>query len=200
MKSIAAAFGLAALVAIASGAPISPQAQETLTPIDTVPTRQQLDDAFSTPQLALQNLAALATVTDPNDPDNIGLRLRAIHALAKYCTSTPCAASDVAHTSLETVIADNRDQTNGPRLLLLRAAIETIGSMRVGTDLANLQSLLNHPSRDVRASTAGALQQQCSNSSQASVSLRIRYSQEGTEQVKLAISEALRILEQCSTN
>jgi hypothetical protein len=114
MKSIAAAFGLAALVAIASGAPISPQAQETLTPIDTVPTRQQLDDAFSTPQLALQNLAALATVTDPNDPDNIGLRLRAIHALAKYCTSTPCAASDVAHTSLETVIADNRDQTNGP--------------------------------------------------------------------------------------
>jgi HEAT repeat protein len=195
MKSIAAAIGLAALVAIASGAtPIAQQATNTLTPIDTVPTRQQLDNAFSSPTNALDNLTALATDAD----SDAGVRLRAIHALAKYCASSPCVDSDVAHQSLTTVILDNRNETSGFPLLLLRAATETIGTMRVSSDLALLQPLLNHPSRDIRAATARALQDLCN--SNAVAPLRIRYTQEGTEQVKLAISEALRVLEQCSSN
>lgn len=195
MKSIATAIGIAALVAIASGAtPIPQQATNALTPIDTVPTRQQLDNAFSTPSNALDSLAALATDTS----SDVGVRLRAIHALAKYCASAPCVDTDVAHQSLSTVIADNRNETTGSPLLLLRAAVETIGVMRVNGDLALLQPLLDHPSRDVRAATARALEDLCN--SNAVAPLRIRYTQEGTEQVKLAISEALRILEQCSAN
>jgi hypothetical protein len=184
-----------ALAAIASGTTTSltSQVQNTLTTIDTVPTRQQIDTAFGNqPNVALQNLTALAA----DGAADVGIRLRAIHALAKYCAATPCTTSDAAHQSLATLIEQTRTETAGAQLLLLRAGIETLGTMHVAADVTTLVPLLEHPSRDIRASTAKALQDLCNT--QASSPLRVRYARESSEQVKLAISEALRILGQCS--
>jgi hypothetical protein len=190
-------IGVGALAAVASGSTQLPQqVTNTLTSIDTVPTRQQLDSAFdNSPTMALENLASIATDSAP-DAD-VGIRLRAIHALAKYCTSTPCADTDVAHQSLTSVIQANATETSGSPLLVLRAGIETLGTMRVSSDVTLLLPLLDHPSRDIRASTAHALQDLCNT--QAIAPLSARKSDEPTQQVKLAISEALRVLGQCST-
>lgn len=205
MRMLVGAILIGVLVSSASSdtSQLSQAAQNTLTTIDSVPTRPQLDAAFSGSGQALAGLSAVAT-----DPGNdIGIRLRAVHALGKYCAAPTCVDGDTAHQSLKTVIDANRTATSGSNVLLLRAAIETLGSMRISGDAAyliaqgtpNLTSLLDHPSRDVRATTAEALQNIC-NTSVATNPLRIRYSHETTEQVKLAISEALRILGQCSAN
>jgi HEAT repeat protein len=202
MKAVVCAILLGILVAIASGdsaLPLEQKAKNTLTPIDSVPTRAQIDDAFNTSQNALQNLTAIAT--DDQNPSDTGIRLRAIHALAKYCTPTPCTDTDPAHVALKTVVADNQHEVSGARVLLLRAGIETIGVMRVRDDDINLLlPLLDHSSRDIRAATAKALADICGNPPPTITALRFRYSHEPTEQVKLAISEALRILGQCSSN
>jgi hypothetical protein len=192
---IVAATLVVAFAAIATGTttPLTAQVQNTLTTIDTVPTRQQIDTAFGNqPQVALQNLTSIAA----DNAADVGIRLRAIHALAKYCAATPCTPTDVAHQSLTTLINETRIETTGAKLLVLRAGIETLGMMRVAGDVTTLVPLLEHPSRDIRASTAKALQDLCNT--QASSPLRVRYARETSEQVKLAISEALRILGQCS--
>ena len=194
-RLILATTFVGAFAAIASGTTmnLSSQAQNTLTTIDTVPTRQQIDSAFGNqPQVALQNLTSIAS----DGASDVGIRLRAIHALAKYCAATPCTTNDVAHQSLADLINETRAETAGAPLLVLRAAIETLGTMRVASDVTMLITLLDHPSRDIRASTAKALQDLCNT--QASSPLRVRYARETSEQVKLAISEALRILGQCS--
>ncbi|HTL32593.1 MAG TPA: hypothetical protein VL326_05695 [Kofleriaceae bacterium] len=201
MKRLIGVIVILSVVAIASATALAPKATNTLTTIDSVPTRQQIDEAFSdSSQTPLQNLASLAT--DPQNATDVGIRLRAIHALAKYCASTPCVDSDVAHQSLKTVIQDNAHEITGSKVLLLRAGIETLGAMRLSSDsdfLVVQMSLLDHPSRDIRAATARALSDIC-NGASAITPLRVRYSHELTEQVKLAISEALRILGQCSSN
>jgi hypothetical protein len=120
--------------------------------------------------------------------------VRAIHGLGKYCTD-PCNTGELAHESLRNLIDVSRNETVGEPVVLLRAAIETIGALRVAGDSTVLIPLLDHPSRDIRAATARALRDLCN--SQAVVPLRIRYTSEPTDQVKLAISEALRILGQC---
>lgn len=198
------ALGLATAGALADDAtPLLTQDQlDTLTAIDTVPSRPQLDFALTDPSATpLQKLREL-TSSDDTDP---GVRLRAVHALAKYCgdssTSTPCTAADPAHQSVAALIVETTPAMTGTNVLLLRAAVETIGPMRVSSDISFLVPLLNHGSRDIRASTARALQDLCNT--QAITPLRTRYALEsdmatGSEQVKLAISEALRILAQCS--
>jgi len=174
---------------------LSEQVQNTLTTIDTVPTRTQIDTAFDgNSQTALSNLSALAA----DSSSDTGIRLRAIHALAKYCTSMPCAANDVAHQSVLAVVGTNSSEMVGSSVLLLRAAIETLGPMGVQTDVSVLVPLLDHGSRDIRAATARALRDLCNT--QAITPLRVRYAKEQVDQVRLAISEALRILDQCSAN
>jgi hypothetical protein len=195
LKALIATVLVAAIAAIASGTTmaLSSQVQNTLTTIDSVPTRQQLDSAFDNqPQVALQNLSSIAADKDAD----VGIRLRAIHALAKYCAGVPCTPTDVAHQSLTTLISQTQNQTVGSPVLLLRAAVETLGMMRVGGDVTVLVPLLQHATRDIRASTAKALQDLCNTG--AIPPLRVQYARETTEQVKLAISEALRILGQCS--
>lgn len=200
MKALGAALLLTGTVAVATGTVnLSPQIKNTLTTIDVVPTKPQLDSAFGSEQNALSQLAQIAT-DDALDGDSVAVRLRAIHALAKYCGS-PCSTSDVAHQAVSQVIAELSTPdtpTTGSPVLILRAAIETLGSMRVASDVSTLLPLLIHPSRDIRAATARALRDLCNP--QAITPLRTRYNDETTDQVKLAISEALRILGQCSTS
>jgi len=191
--SVVIAAGAGALVLANTN--LSLDAKNTLTPVDQVPTKDQIDTVLGSN--ALTSLASIATDPD-STPDAISVRLRAIHALAKYCASTPCAAGDLAHQSVASVITMTRDAATGSDVLILRAGIETLGAMRVASDATSLQLLLNHPSRDIRAATARALRDLCNT--QAIPPLRARYSVELTDQVKLAISEALRILGQCSAN
>src|SRR5262245_33068759 len=184
---------VASAVAIATGTTnLTPDMQHVLTPIDSIPTREQLNTAFNNdPGAALQNLSALSADAD----SDIGIRLRAIHALAKYCPATPCVNADVAHQSVIAVVTSNSGELVGSAVLLLRAAIESLGPMGVKSDIGVLVPLLDHTSRDVRSATARALRDLCNT--QAIVPLRVRFSKEQTEQVRLAISEALRILDQC---
>jgi HEAT repeat protein len=162
------------------------QGQENeLTPIDSLPTTQQLDLVFQ--GQALAELSAIAGA----EGNDIGVRLRAIHALVNYCTA-PCAVGDTAHDTLASLVTANADVLSGSDLLVLRAAIEALGPLEVATDVNLLSPLLNHPSRDIRATTADALRDLCNTS--AIEPLRVRYSEETVEQVELAISEALRLL------
>jgi HEAT repeat protein len=187
---VAVCLGGAAAFAIGEMTVFPQPVQDALTVIDTVPTKIQLDSVFPNGD-ALPVLAAIAV--DKNA--DTGIRLRAIHALSKYCPE-PCSTTELAHQSLSDVIATSRNHSRGSEVLLLRAAIETIGTLEVDDDAALLIQLLDHPSRDIRAATARALRDLCNT--QAITPLRVRYTSESTEQVKLAISEALRILAQCT--
>jgi hypothetical protein len=160
------------------------QANE-LTPIDSLPTTQQLDLAF--PGQALVELSAIAGA----EGNDVGVRLRAIHALVNYCAA-PCAVGDTAHDTLASLVTTNANMISGSDVLVLRAAIEALGPLQVASDVSLLSPLLDHPSRDIRATTANALLALCN--SNAIQPLRVRYSEETVEQVELAISQALRLL------
>ncbi len=189
--AIAAAASTSLAFATGGVGTLSEGVRNALTTIDTVPTKAQLTKAFGDdPAVALANLSTIAK--DINI--DIGVRVRAIHGLGKYCPD-PCSGTELAHTSLIQLIADTHNDTLGEPVVLLRAAIETIGTLHVAADADVLRPLLDHQSRDIRAATARALRDLCNN--QAVIPLRIRYTIEPTEQVKLAISEALRILGQC---
>jgi hypothetical protein len=186
------AFACASSLAIATGTLNLPQpVRDTLTPIDSVPTKSQLDSVFPAGD-AQGNLAAIAQ----DAATDTGVRLRAIHALGKYCTA-PCASTDVSHESLSALITSTRNETVGESLLVLRAAIETIGPLRVSTDVTLLTGLLDHPSRDIRAATAHALRDLCNSGAVPALIDRYRLPSETSQQVKLAISEALRVLSTC---
>ena len=202
MRALVALILTTAVATATGSVSISIDAQNALTTIDTVPTKDQINGAFGefiTDADVLQNLRSIALDVDPlADP---GIRLRAIHALAKYCPA-PCDPTHIAHQTAESVIAMTRNaETTGTNVLLLRAGIETMGLMKIPTDEATLRDLLHHASRDIRAATARALAELCNR--QAENPLKGRYAVEPPSegnQVKLAISEALRILDQCSSN
>ncbi len=176
---------------------LSVQAQNILTAIDAVPSPAEIDQDFNDPTAALTSLADIAT--DPNataaDADGIGIRIRTLHALTGYC-SAPCADTDTAHQALVTFITANQSDQTGTTIVMLRGAIEALGPQRVGTDLDLLVPLLSHPSRDIRAATAHALRDLCNTD--AITYLRTQQGQETADQVRLAISEALRVLSQPS--
>jgi HEAT repeat protein len=196
MKRAFAAILLGSIAGIATGGvEVSLPAQQTLTTIDTIPTADQINQAFHADgSSALQELQLIAN----DEMAKTGIRMRAIRALAKYCTA-PCADSDAAHQSAVAIVrqmtAATADAPMGPNVLLLRAGIEAVGAMAVQTDLDLLVPLLDYGSRDIRAATARALRDLCNRN--ADPPLRVRFSKEPTEQVRLAISEALRGLSTC---
>lgn len=189
---------LLVLVAVARSGTInlSPTEKSALSAIDIVPTPAQIDAAFGGSATNSQTkLIEIAQAADSTQ-DIIAVRLRAIHALGKYClTLSPppkCSSSDPAHVALHDLVAGTAGAKVGSDVLVLRAAVEAIGPLEVQTDLDILLPLLDHPSRDIRASTAHALRDLCNTG--AINPLRVRYQHESTDQVKLAISEALRVL------
>ncbi len=164
----------------------------TLTPIDSLPSSQQINTAFNnSPTEALANLQQIANPTSFVDR---GVQIRAVRALIHYCATTPCGLSDPAHVALTNVAGRYRDARSGSDLLVLRAAIESLGLLQVPGDWSLLTDQLQHPSRDIRAAAARALRDL--GNTRAIVPLRARYNIEGTEQVKIAISDALRVLGQ----
>jgi hypothetical protein len=192
MRPYVLALAAFAFAATARGSEaLSIPIQNTLTATDTVPTTSEIDTVFTDHATALSSLSSIAQ--DPGT--DVGIRIRALHALTNYCTA-PCADADAAHQALvQFIMASAGDQT-GTTIVMLRGAIEALGPQRVGTDLPLLVPLLAHPSRDIRAATAHALRDLCNT--QAITPLRTQLGSETTDQVRLAISEALRILGQPS--
>jgi HEAT repeat protein len=189
---------IAALVAlggsIASGhvLQLSQPVINALTPIDSVPSTTQLNTVFNGSEVeALSNLVSIALADGTVD---IGVQIRAIRALTHYCAA-PCETHE-AHATLTTVATTPRyrDARRGSDLLVLRAAIEALGMLRIPGDISILIPLLDHPSRDIRAATAHALRDL--GNTQAIPALRARYQQEQSQQVKISVSEALRVLGQ----
>ena len=208
MKKLISAVGLVAISAFARGdTQLPPPAVvNILTPVDIVPTQQQLTQVLGTPPEALDKLTLIAsTATDPEHPEYTGMRLRAIHALEKYCPlpgqpGTPaCNSTDPgwpAHQALAAIVANQPLQVHGGSdLVVLRAAIESLGPLRVSSDVTILAPILEHSSRDIRAATARSLRDLCNAS--AGNALRARQQHEPTEQVQLAIADALRVLATC---
>lgn len=193
---LAATLGLLLIAAGARGdvPQLTQPIINALTPIDTVPSSAQINRVFNdNPSEALNNLVAFANPQTSIDP---GVQLRAIRALIHYCATTPCSSSDTAHTTLLDVEARYRNARAGSDVLLLRAAIESLGVLRVPTDMLTLVPHLQHPSRDIRATTARALRDL--GNTGAIPYLRARYNDETEkiDQVRLAISDALRVLGQ----
>lgn len=189
-------FGLAVLLALALPArgdvtQLPQPAINALTLIDEVPSTAQLNGAFDNQALANLEMIAL----DQGSFD-LGVHLRAVRALTHYCNPAPCTSSDPVHATIMSVLATPRyaNALNGSDLLVLRAAIEALGVLRVAGDWSTVASHLQHPSRDIRAAAAHALRDLGDNA--AVPALRARYQQEQVPQVRIAISDALRVLGQ----
>jgi len=198
-------LGLCVLPAHGEQVNLSTNELHAMTPIGSVPTKQDILDIF--PTNTVQQLTALAEDRCGSQipmPCDVGVRLRAIRALPEFCL--PSCDNTPAHQTLVTLV-DNLviippNQQTGITLLLLRASIEALGIAKSGDtdDVTRIARALDNPSRDVRAAAAYALRDLCLQS--AVPRLRDRYSIEmgmtGVPQVRLAISAALRDLNTCS--
>ena len=171
---------------------VSPQVAYTLTRIESLPTKDDLLRVFSDPVPQLRDIALNAAA-------DFGVRLGAIRALPLFCPiATPCGSTPAHLAILDVLASIDRSQREGTSVLALRAAIEALGIARSGNpgDVDTIVPLLAHGSRDVRAAAAHALRDLCDT--RAIVPLRARLQVEQVAQVRLAISAALRDLDQCS--
>lgn len=190
-----ALLALCALPALGADPVPTPIEVDTLTRIDALPTKDEIVIATGT-VTRLRTLAMTSSV-------DFGLQLRAIRALPQFCTPDCRAGAGrqhPAHTVVLEVISSVANDRSGRGILRLRAGIEALGLIRSGmdSDVDLLVSFLNDASRDIRASTARALRDTCNL--RAIVPLRAAYNAEPATQlqVRLAISAALRDLNQCA--
>ncbi|MBS1122286.1 MAG: hypothetical protein H6Q90_4514 [Deltaproteobacteria bacterium] len=194
-------FGVIFIVALVGGMFVVPAQGEvpqpseleiqTLTPIDSLPTKEELVTNVTGPDQVgrLEELALNPTV-------DFGIQLRAIRAIPHFC-GTPCSGS--ARTALLNLLSRiSPTDHSGQTILRLRAVIEALGIARSGdpADVDLLVPYLDNASRDIRAAAARGLRDMCQST--AIVPLRARYQHEQVDQVRLAISAALRDLDQCS--
>jgi len=167
-----------------------------LTPIDSVPSKSALNDAFP-PQAALENLLTIAL----NRTGDLGIELRAIRALPSYCPPTPqlCGTGTAIHDSLVALIVSEQAAQRTPQdLLRLRAAVEALGQTRTGlaSDVDTLMPMMTSASRDLRATVVRALVNVCNK--QAIAPLNKSYATERVAQVKAEIYAAIQDLGDCS--
>lgn len=187
-------FGLALPAQSDDALQISQPLIDALTPIDSLPSSQQINAVFGDSRV--EALANLQLIAHPSGTVDRGVQLRAVRALVHYCETTPCGAADPAHVTLVAIATDPRyrDSRSGSDVLVFRGALEALGVLQVPSDVSILVPQLEHPSRDIRATTARALRDL--GNTQAILPLRARYQQEQVAQVRLAISDALRVLGQ----
>lgn len=185
------AAGLSMALAIAHAATSSVPAEsppgdvavvEMLSGVDYIPTRAALDGELG--GSAEEDLIAIARGTAEESADP-GVRIRAYRALSLY----PGAATEAA---LRAGIAAHAGG-GAVETLYLRAAVDSLVQIAGPEAVDDLVPLLDHASRDVRASAAMALGD--TGSEDAVSPLRARLSVEDVGQVRLAIAEALRELE-----
>jgi len=194
MRLWPAALALFAGTVTAASPSLPVKVQEVLTVIDAVPTPSDLDGVFTNHASALQGLAAIARDSGATDAASRNARLHAISALSTYCPSPCDPATNSAHQALVAIIQETQDKYAGYDAVVLRAAVEAIGPQRVASDLDLLVGELQNPSRDIRAAVAHSLRDLCNTN--AIAPLRLQQQTETSEQVKQAITEALRVLGQ----
>ena len=187
----AVAFGIAG----ASSPDLTQVDLDELTPIESTTTPDQLDlvlgggSGSAADTTVIETLAAIA-----NDAtQDVGVQVRAIRDLGDY-------AEPAAHAELVSLLQAAPSTNRGPKVVLLRSAIEafgalgTLGATGSGDD-QYLIPLLAHPSQDIRAAAALALGNLCDPD--AIQALRTQFGEENVPQVQYAISEALRVLGAC---
>ena len=164
-------------------------ALRALTMIDRLPTKAELVDAFAG-QDATSSLIGIAT----DSGMDFGVRLRAIRVLPLFCPVS-CGGTSIHMTLLDLLSGTG---AGGQTILRQRAGLEALGAIRTGdpADLSAVLPFLQHPSRDLRVATARAVAAMCNT--QAIAPLRARYQIEPVEQVRIAISAALRDLDACA--
>jgi hypothetical protein len=115
---IAVLVGLSALSAHGESIPLTINIMHAMTPIDSVPTKQDIEDIF--PQNAAIRLAEIAQ----DAYADFGVRLRAIRALPQFCL--PSCMNTAPHNSLLALLdsVPPADQA-GTSILLLRATMES---------------------------------------------------------------------------
>jgi hypothetical protein len=180
---LALAIARAATYAPAEPPPGDARVVELLSGIDYVPTRAALDDALGA-AVATDDLIAIARGSAPESGD-AGVRIRAYRALGLYpgtATATALRAGISEHAA-----------GGGVEILYLRAAIDSLVKVAGADAVDDIVPLLDHASRDVRATAAIALGH--TGSDAAVAPLRARLSVEEVGQVRLAIAQALRELE-----
>lgn len=191
------ALALCALPAQGGDSLLSARAIDALSSRDSLPTKDELDEVFMSPQLALEGLRQIAL----DRSIDLGVALRAIRVLPAYCPPEPedCGPGAVAHDTLHLLIEQNSAVLIGEAdQLRLRAAIEALGTTRSGLviDVEKLDPLLDNTSRDIRAAVVRALRGICNR--EAITRLSLRFQDETSAQVKHAINAALRDLRQCN--
>jgi len=173
--------------------------RHALTAIDIVVTPEVLDGVLQAPDDP-QRIARLKDIA--LSTEDLGVRLRAIRALPHYCSATcrsdGVSTGDPAHLAVRRVLQslDSSDHS-GPGILKLHATLEALGATKSGLtqDVSLIAPFLGHSTGDVRATAARALTDMCNPA--ALDPLRDRLPIEPVEQVRLAISAALRDLDQC---
>jgi hypothetical protein len=195
-RLIAAAALLCALPASGDNALLSQHVINVLTPIDSIPSKSSLNDAFASPQLALDSLRSIAL----DRAVDVGIQLRAIRALPAYCPQAParCGVGTTVHDTLGSLIDSSTTSLQTPvDLLRLRAAVEAFGATHSGlaSDVDKLVPLLGLGSRDLRATVVKALHGICNH--RAADLLRLHAARERSRQVLEAIRGALSDLSAC---
>ena len=101
--AVVVAVGVGSAVMPALGDPMlalsNPQF-DTLTPIDSVPSSQQITTVFN--NSSSDALAGLQQLANPPPMESVdrGVQLRSVRALIHYCATSPCAKADPAHMTL----------------------------------------------------------------------------------------------------
>lgn len=182
---------LCALPAAGDNALLTPPVISALTAIDDVPSQAALDDAFGVSP-ALDNVLNVAG----DHTADLGIELRAIRALPTYCPA-PCGTGAVHDGLIALIDGFPAAQYTPQDLLRLRAAVEALGATHstLVSDVNELVPLLDHVSRDVRATVARALGSL--GNSAACVPLKAHYLDERSLQVKYAITAAVQALGRC---
>jgi HEAT repeat protein len=146
--------------------------------VDYVPSQPELDAILDAPVEDLIGIAADTGV-------DAGIRIRAYRALALY----PTAESEAA---LRAAITTHAAAVTGTPVIYLRAAMESLALVAIADAVDALLPQLDHPTRDIRCAAARALE--LTGSAAAVNPLRARLIIEPSEQVRQAITKALRAL------
>jgi hypothetical protein len=197
---------LCALPAQGANPTLSDAVVGVLSPVDSVPTREALDEVFA-PSLALDRLTVIAS----DDTHDLGIQLRAIRALPTYCppAAAICGPGTPSHDTLVALIQRYANPPNAATapadLLRLRAATEALGATRsaLAADVDVLLSLLGdadkqlygHPSLDVRAAAARAIGQLCDRDA---INALFPHLLDPAPQVVAQVTGALQSLELCT--
>ena len=184
---VAGGLGLWIAAARGGGPSITPAQRtvgELLSGVDYVPGRAELDEVLGADAPA--RLIAIAHGADPalSGP---GQRIRAYRALSLY-------PGDSTRDALGQTLASYGGIRAGVATLYLRAAMASLVAVAGPDSIDPIIPLLQHPSLDVRADAARAL-----GLSRSPLAIEVLHRQrlvEASPQVQLAISEALRTLQE----